>query len=182
MYINSIILFLLLAGATETKSSQPVVEVTRDGNLFGVKAWIDIERSVEYTWPYIWEFKYVRHYVDNVKEVDSLRGGDGWYDLTYKGDFPFLYIENTYHKWIIEKGKKIGNKSIDCVIKSPFPLALKYAEGFWKLEKLGTKRCRLIFEQSLEVEAAGLEALYTGIARNDGRRILSNFKKLVEAK
>ena len=101
--------------------------------------------------------------------------------MTYKGDFPFVHVENTYHKWIIEKGTMIGNKSIGCIINSPFPLALKRAEGFWKLEKLGAKRCRIYFEQVLEVEAVGLEALYTGIARNDGRRILSNFKRLAES-
>ncbi len=177
----SALLAILVACVTGVSAAQqPVVEILRDGKKFTVKAWVDIERSVEHTWPYIWEFKYVHRYVDNVKEVDSLRGGEGWYELTYKGDFPFLHLENTYHKWVIEKGKKIGNKSVNCAVNSPFPLGLKYAEGFWLLERLSAGRCRLYFEQELEVEAAGLEVLYTGIARNDGRRILSNFKRLAE--
>ena len=113
---------------------------------------------------------------------DSLGGGEDWYDVRYVGDFPLLHAEITNRKWIIDEGKSVGTKLVNFVVKSPLPFAFICAEGFWRLDSLGPNRSRVYFKNVLEVQAAGMEWLYTPIAKRDGRRIMKNFKRYVESR
>ncbi|MBN2378930.1 SRPBCC family protein [candidate division WOR-3 bacterium] len=159
----------------------PKTDVQRDGKVFTLMASMDIERSVEDVWPMLWEFHHLKEYIDNVKSIDSLDGGDNWYKVRYIGDFPFVHIEVTNYKWIMEQGIRVGTKTINHVVESPLPIKVSRTEGCWSLESLGSGRTRLHFLSIVEVDAAGFEGLYTGIAKADGKRILKNFARYVES-
>lgn len=174
--------FLLLFFLFPTALAEPYVEITRDGGIFTVITSIEIERSVEKVWPFMWEFRHIKGYADNVERIDSLGGGEDWYDVRYVGDFPLLHAEITNRKWIIDEGKSVGTKLVNFVVKSPLPFAFICAEGFWRLDSLGPNRSRVYFKNVLEVQAAGMEWLYTPIAKRDGRRIMKNFKRYVESR
>jgi hypothetical protein len=162
--------------------AEPRVDISRDGDLYKLVASVEVERSASRVWNCVWQFKNIKYYLDNVKKIDSLTGGEDWYTVRYTAEFPFLHTEVTFRKWIVEYGRLINTESIDCFVKSPFPIGMKSCEAFWRIDSLGPNRSRLYFEQITEVRADGLEALYMGIARNDGRRILANFKKLAESR
>jgi hypothetical protein len=174
--LNVYLLLVLLAADT-----QPNIEIERDGGKFTVECSIVLERSASDVWDYLWEFQFISLYVDNCRSIDSLKGGEDWYHVRYSAEFPFLYTEITNRKYIIEQGTTIGTTSVNSVVDSPFPLAFLGAKGYWKLYPLDDNRCKIYFRNQLEVEAAGFEGLYTGIARRDAKRILKNFKHLVES-
>lgn len=157
------------------------IDVKREGNVFNVHTYIDIERSAEYVWPFVWELRHLKEYLDNVQRIDSVGGGDGWYDVKFTADFPFVHLEVTNHKWIIQQGVSIGSRLVGSKIESPLPIAVSESESYWRIEPLGDSCCRLHFETLVKVHAAGFEALYIGIARRDSKRIMKNFKRYVES-
>lgn len=170
---------LIFWGAAFAKS---YIDTERDGNVFKLKAYTDVERSAEYVWPFVWEFRHLKGYVDNVQRIDSVAGGEDWYDVKFTGDFPFVHTEVTNHKWIVKEGRGVGSRTIKSVIESPLPIEIRSTESIWRIEPLGDNRSRVYFETVVEVYAAGFEALYTGIARADGKRIMKNFKRYVESR
>lgn len=176
--VSLIIEILLILGTV----GEPHLDITRKGREFTVECWIEVERPAEQVWPLVWEFEHISGYVHNCSSIDSLDGGDGWYNVKYTADFPFLHTEITNHKWIIKKESSIGTRSIKSLVQSPFPLAFLKAEGYWKLYPLAGNRCKVYFKNTLEVDAAGVEVFYTGIARRDGKRILKNFKEYAESR
>lgn len=163
-------------------AAEPYIDITRDGRVFTLKAYIDVERSAAQVWPYLWEFRHMKHYIDDVDRIDSLSGGKDWYMVLLAGDFPFVRAEVCNRKWIIEQGKSIGAKATECNLETALPLKLISSEGYWRLEPLTASSCRVHYRTIVEVYAAGFEGLYTGIARNDGKRILKNFKRYVESR
>jgi len=173
-----VLLGLVLASAAFAESN---IYIKRDGNVFTLKAYMDVERSADFTWPYIWEFRHLGGYVDNVQEIDSLDGGQEWYDVKFTGDFPFVHTEVCNHKWIIEEGTSIGVKLIKSLVESPLPIAILASESYWRLESIGANRCRVHYKSIVQVDAAGMEVFFTGIARRDGKRIMKNFKRYVES-
>lgn len=160
--------------------AESYIEITRDGGNFTIITSIEIERSVEEVWPFMWEFRHIKGYADNVQRVDSLGGGKDWYNVRYVGEFPFLHAEITNRKWIIDEGKSVGTRLVNSLVQSPLPLAFIRAEGFWRLDSLGPNRSRVYFKNVLELRAAGMEWLYTPIAKRDGKRIMKNLKRYVE--
>jgi len=154
----------------------------RDGNTFTVVTSIEVDRPTSTVWRYLWEFASIEEYIDNCTSIDSLDGGEGWYTVRYSADFPFLHTEITNRKWIIEEERCIGTRTVNCVMKSPLPLEFLGAQGYWKLYAVDEARCRVYFKNVLLVDAAGFEALYTGIARRDAKRIMRNFKRYVESR
>lgn len=173
----SIIGFLLLLSLPVFAESDMIVE--RDGKLFTLHAYTDIERSAEYVWPYIWEFSHLKGFIDNAR-IDSVAGGEDWYDVKITSSFPLVSLVVYNHKWIMEDGVKVGSKMKKHSIDSPLPLDILESESLWSVEPRGGNRCRIHYESRVKVEMAGMEGLYTGIARRDGKRIMKNFKKYVE--
>jgi hypothetical protein len=170
---------LVFWGAVFAKS---YIDIERDGNVFKLKAYTDIERSAEYVWPFVWEFRHLKGYIDNVQRIDSVAGGQDWYDVRFTGDFPFVHTEVINHKWIVEEGQSIRVRLVKSVIKSPLPIDILDSESYWRIESLGDNFSRVHFETVVKVYAAGFEVLYTGIARSDGKRIMRNFKRYVESR
>jgi len=168
------ILLWLLSLAT------PKTEVYRDGKEFTLVASMDIEKASSEIWPKLWEYRHLKNYVDNVNSIDSINGGDNWYKVQYVGDFPFIHVEITNYKWIIQEGVKIGTKTTKHQIDSPLPIKIESTKGFWRLESLSANLTRLHFYSIVVVDAAGFEGLYTGIAKADGKRILKNFARYCE--
>lgn len=162
--------------------AEPYVEITRDGRVFTLKSYIDVERSAEQVWPYLWEFRHMEHYIDDVEEIDSVDGGEDWYSVRLTGTFPLVRAEVFNRKWIIEEGVSIGAESTTCNLETNLPIQLLGSQGYWRLQPLSGSGCRVHYITVVEVYAAGFEGLYTGIARKDGRRILTNFKRYVESR
>ena len=145
-----------------------------------MKAYTDIERSAEFVWPYIWDFKHMKGYIDNAV-LDSLNGGDDWYDVKFTGDFTMAHSEVVNHKWIVEHGKKVGTKMISSKIESPLALEVVESLSFWSIKALEAGRCRVYYTSTVKVDMGGMEGLYTGIAKKDSERIMKKFKKYVES-
>ncbi|MBD3286231.1 hypothetical protein GF359_06825 [candidate division WOR-3 bacterium] len=158
----------------------PKAEVYRDGKEFTVIASVDIERCSSEVWPLLWEFKHIKEYVDNLKSIDSLGGGDNWYSVRYIGDFPFLHAEVTNYKWIVEEGVKIGASTTKYIIESPLPIKFESSKCLWRLESLAPDLTRVHFCSNVVVDAGGFEGIYTAIAKTDGKRILRNFARYCE--
>lgn len=163
-------------------AAEPYIDITREDKVFTLNAYVDIERSAAQVWPYLWEFRHMKYYIDDLDRIDSLGGGKDWYMVRLAGNFPFVRAEICNRKWIIEPGKRIGAKATECNLETVLPLKLISSEGYWRLEPLNESRCRVYYRTIVEVYAAGFEGLYTGIARNDGKRILKNFKRYVESR
>jgi hypothetical protein len=155
------------------------VDIKRDGKKFTLHAYADIDKSASYVWPYIWEFKHLEKFVDNA-EVDSIAGGSNWYDVKFTGEFPFVHTEIQNHKWVITEGKSIGSKMTSACIESALPLEIIESVSYWRIEPLSEGKCRVHYKSEVKVDMAGMEGLYTGIAKRDGKRILKNFKSYVE--
>lgn len=180
-WITTLTLVFLLS-LRVSASAEPYIDITRDGTVFTLKAYVDVERSADQVWPYLWEFRYMKYYIDDVDRIDSLDGGEDWYMVRLAGSFPFVRAEVCNRKWIIEQGRHIGAKSTECNLETFLPLDLIRSEGYWRLEPLGDSRCRVHYGTVVEVYAAGFEGLYTGIAKRDGKRIMKNFKRYVESR
>jgi hypothetical protein len=142
-------------------------------------AYTDVELSREEVWPYVWEFAHMEGWVDNV-EIDSIDGGPDWYDVKFTGDFPFVHTEVTNHKWIVKKGYTAASRMIASVIESPLPIKIIASENSWSIESWGSSKCRVHYRSTVKVDMAGMEGLYTGIAKRDGRRLMKNFKQYAE--
>ena len=163
-------------------AAEPYLDIARDGRVFTLKAYIDVERSADQVWPYLWEFRHMSSYIDDVYRIDSIAGGENWYMVRLVGNFPFVHAEVTNRKWIIEEGRHIGAKATECQLETFLPLKLISSDGYWRIEPLGNSRSRIHYQTVVEVYAAGFEALYTPIAKRDGKRIMKSFKRYVESR